>query len=98
YIKDNVPISGVNSLQHPNRQRFTIAHECGHLVLHRDLITHVVHIDKKFPVLRRDDKSATGSERIEIQANQFAAELTMPRALLLQAVKNQLIDIAGCEL
>ncbi len=98
YIKDNVPIIGVNSLQHPNRQRFTIAHECGHLVLHRDLITREVHIDKTFPVLRRDDKSATGTERIEIQANQFAAELTMPRALLLQVVKNQAIDIDDSEL
>src|SRR5216684_8249525 len=75
YIKDNVPIIGVNSLQHPNRQRFTIAHECGHLVLHRDLITTEVHVDKEFAsvVLNRDSRSALGTNDIEIQANGFAA-------------------------
>ena len=29
YVKDGKPIIGVNSLHHPNRQRFTIAHEIG---------------------------------------------------------------------
>ena len=28
---------GVNSLHHLHRQRFTIAHECGHLVLHEGI-------------------------------------------------------------
>jgi Zn-dependent peptidase ImmA (M78 family) len=31
YINEGTPIIGVNSLHHPNRQRFTIAHEIGHL-------------------------------------------------------------------
>jgi Zn-dependent peptidase ImmA (M78 family) len=98
FIKDGVPIIGVNSLHHPNRQRFTIAHECGHLVLHRERLTQEVHIDKKFPVLRRDDKSATGTELIEIQANQFAAELTMPHSFLLRILGNQTPDIDDSEL
>ena len=34
YVSENTPIIGVNSLQHPNRQRFTIAHEIAHLELH----------------------------------------------------------------
>src|SRR5580704_6901556 len=46
HIKDGVPIIGVNSLHHPNRQRFTIAHEVGHLCLHREYITQAVHVDK----------------------------------------------------
>jgi hypothetical protein len=29
-------IIGVNSLHHPYRQRFTIAHECGHLLFHNE--------------------------------------------------------------
>jgi Zn-dependent peptidase ImmA (M78 family) len=98
YIKDGIPIIGVNSLHPPNRQRFTLAHECGHLVLHRDLITQEVHIDKKFAVLRRDDKSATGKEKIEIDANRFAAELTMPHAFLLRALGNDVIDIDDSDL
>ncbi|TQF29749.1 ImmA/IrrE family metallo-endopeptidase [Bradyrhizobium sp. UNPA324] len=87
YIKDNIPIIGVNALHHPNRQRFTIAHECGHLVLHRPMITTQVHVDKEFPSvvirqLNRDSRSALGTDDVEIQANRFAAELLMPRAFL----------------
>ena len=93
YIKDNVPVIGINSLQHPNRQRFTLAHECGHLVLDRELLTKEVHVDKQFTVLRRDDRSATGSELIEIRANRFAAELLMPKDMLLKALGNQTPDI-----
>jgi Zn-dependent peptidase ImmA (M78 family) len=93
YIRDDVPIIGVNSLHHPNRQRFTIAHECGHLIFHRDLITQEVHVDKQFAVLRRDDRSTTGLEKVEILANQFAAELIMPRSFLLHSLGNHAIDI-----
>jgi Zn-dependent peptidase ImmA (M78 family) len=93
YIKDGVPIIGVNSLHHPLRQRFTIAHELGHLELHREMITSEVHVDKAFPVLMRDPKSATGTEKIEIEANQFAAELLMPEALIKQALESEPFDI-----
>lgn len=93
YVKDGVPIIGVNSLHHPNRQRFTIAHELGHLELHRQMITSNVHVDKNFPALMRDPQSATGTEQIEIQANQFAAELLMPRTLIDQALARKQFDI-----
>ena len=93
YVKDGVPIIGVNSLHHPNRQRFTIAHELGHFQLHRQMITNQVHVDKNFPALMRDPKSATGTERIEIEANQFAAELLMPRELIEQALAGKQFDI-----
>lgn len=93
HVKDGVPIIGVNSLHHPNRQRFTIAHELGHLALHREMITSSVHVDKNFPALMRDSKSSTGTEQIEIQANQFAAELLMPRALIEQALDGKQFDI-----
>ena len=93
YIKDGVAIIGVNSLHHPNRQRYTIAHELGHLELHRQLITSEVHVDKGFPVLMRDPKSATGTELHEIEANQFAAELLMPRKLIEQALDGKKCDI-----
>jgi Zn-dependent peptidase ImmA (M78 family) len=93
YIKEGVPLIGVNSLHHPNRQRFTIAHELGHLVLHRDLITSEVHVDKKFPVLMRDSVSATGTDLIEIEANNFAAALLMPKALLDEALAKIEFDI-----
>jgi Zn-dependent peptidase ImmA (M78 family) len=97
YIKSDVPIIGVNSLHRPNRQRFTIAHEIGHLVLHRELMTREVHIDKQFNVLRRDNNSTTGIERVEKEANQFAAELTMPLDFLRRAIGDHVIDIDDAE-
>jgi Zn-dependent peptidase ImmA (M78 family) len=93
YIKDGVPIIGVNSLHHPNRQRYTIAHECGHLMLHKTMITSSVHVDKNFPVLMRDNVSAQGVIDIEIQANQFAAELLMPAEMLIKALSDTPADI-----
>jgi Zn-dependent peptidase ImmA (M78 family) len=67
-------IIGVSSLHHPNRQRFTLAHEIGHLVLHE----LDVHVDKGFRMVLRDSKSATATDPLEIEANRFAAELLMP--------------------
>ena len=93
YIKGARPIIGVNSLHHPNRQRFTIAHEVGHLVLHRHLIADHVHVDKRFLVLLRDANSATGTQRMEMEANRFAAELLMPLFLLVPMLKRNGFDI-----
>jgi Zn-dependent peptidase ImmA (M78 family) len=95
YIKDGVPIIGVNSLHHPNRQRFTIAHEIGHLQLHPDFITSAVHVDKQFAesVLKRDTASTTGTERLEVEANQFAAALLMPGGILDDLLEESPIDI-----
>lgn len=94
-IKDGVPIIGVNTLHHPHRQRFTIAHEIAHLQLHRDHITSAVHVDKRFneAVLKRDADSATGTEWLEIEANFFAAALLMPRHILVQHLTASRIDI-----
>src|SRR5258708_22690641 len=83
HVKDGAIVIGVNALHHPPRQRFTIAHELGHLVLHKDKITSHVHIDKGFPAaLMRDTRSAAGTDTVEVQANQFASELLVPQALL----------------
>jgi len=97
FISEGTPIIGVNSLHPPNRQRFSIAHEIGHLVLHRNLISGKVHVDKEFRVqlvtLNRDATSALGTEGIEIQANQFAAELLMPTEWFIKALPSQHSDI-----
>lgn len=87
--KDGQAVVGVNSLHHPNRQRFTIAHELAHIVLHRAHIAAQVHVDKEFRVrsgrvLRRDTVAATGTDALEIEANAFASELLMPRQLIEQ--------------
>lgn len=93
YVKEGTPIIGVNAIHHPNRQRFTIAHECGHLILHRDQVTREVHVDKAFPMLMRDAVSAASVNEMEIEANLFAAELLMPEFLLTEALGNAPFDI-----
>ena len=83
-------IIGVNSLHHPNRQRFTIAHELGHLLLHRG---KEVHIDRIYRVNLRNAVSSQATNHEEIEANRFAAELLMPHEFLMKDVEGGYIDI-----
>ena len=67
----------INQSQHRNRQRFTLAHEIGHLLLHAK--GDRVFVDRRF---FRNAASSKGELREEIQANAFAASLLMPSALV----------------
>ncbi|HSA06774.1 MAG TPA: ImmA/IrrE family metallo-endopeptidase [Candidatus Gastranaerophilales bacterium] len=62
----------VNSTEIKERQRFTIAHEIGHFILHNELI----QANKQNIFYRGDDNSSKPEEK---QANQFAASLLMPK-------------------
>lgn len=80
----------VNASHHPNRKRFTIAHELAHFHLkHKDQDED--HIDWKFTIIRRDGKSSTASDAQEIDANAFAAILLMPAPFL----RSDLDDYVG---
>lgn len=87
---DGVTVIGVNSLHHIHRQRFTIAHECGHLLLHKG---KDVHIDRSFRINRRDGISSQAIDPEEIEANRFAAELLMPYNMIMQDLIEYDIDI-----
>ncbi len=93
YIKDGVGIIGVNALHHPNRQRFSAAHELAHHMLHVHEISQAVHVDKGIRVLFRDDVSALGTEPMEIEANAFASELLIPGDLLAAALEGGGVDL-----
>ncbi len=93
FIKDDIPIVGVNALHHPSRQRFTVAHEIGHLELHRSHLTGEVHVDRKFPVMKRDATTALGTDRREIEANRFASHLLVPTRLLKEKMQGMDFDI-----
>lgn len=80
FVSDQQKYIIVNSGHHINRQRFTIAHEIGHHVLHDEYLLQGVHVDKS--ILKRDSLSATGKDLREIAANAFAAELLMPRSMI----------------
>ena len=68
-------VIAVNSAQHENRQRFTIAHEIAHFLLHKGTN---LHFDEDFSVNYRDALSSAAKDDLEIEANQFAASLLMP--------------------
>ena len=74
-LKKQTVLIGVNKNHHKNRQRFTIAHELGHLLLHEK---GRIHVDHKFQINLRDEHSSTGISEEEKEANLFAAELLMP--------------------
>jgi Zn-dependent peptidase ImmA (M78 family) len=78
-------IIGVNSMHAKTRRRFTIAHELGHFLLHRN---EELHIDERFPIGFRSELSSKALDAAEIEANQFAAELLMPTALIADHVRS----------
>lgn len=69
----------VNPAQHPNRQRFTLAHELGHYFCHPQ---EAEHVDRDFRISWRNSDSSKGVDWKEIEANQFAAVLLMPEEFL----------------
>lgn len=82
YRKDGNAIIGVNASHPPTRQRFTLAHELGHFLLHKGAL----FVDAK--VNFRDKRSGMGIDRDEIEANAFAAELLMPEEIVTTNFKN----------
>lgn len=72
----------INSSHATTRQRFTIAHEIGHLLLHEG----PMFIDKTMRIDRRDENAALGTAPEEIEANRFAAALLMPEHMVLEMV------------
>lgn len=63
---------GVNQNHHPNRQRFSLAHEIGHYYLHRN----------HFELQDEDISHKQMKDIMETEANCFASEFLMPSTLL----------------
>ena len=68
----------IDTDDHPRRQRFTAAHELGHYFQRksRDATADIAYID------RRSDLASKGSDPSEVWANEFAASLLMPAAVV----------------
>lgn len=82
-------ISVSKHVTHDGRRRFTVAHEIGHIVLH-------------LPLLMAQAKSQTAlftlpqvpvqDDRLEFQANYFAAALLLPRAMVCSIFGGRIAD------
>ena len=80
-------IIGVNTATSQRRQRFSIAHELGHLLLHpgKPLI-----VDHSVLISKRDNLSSTGTDPEEIEANRFAANILMPHEMILHQLQQDM--------
>jgi Zn-dependent peptidase ImmA (M78 family) len=84
---------GYNATHPPVRQRFTIAHEIAHYLLHAKKNTRSQLFIDKSVTFRRDENSTTGDDRDEVEANQLGAALLMPRDLVQQEIKKHDLDL-----
>lgn len=93
----------LNGLDIPTRKRFTIAHEIGHFLLHRDYLDqgHEAVTNIKQPVVlnraSRPKVVTAEDKKREIEANKFAAELLMPKEAFEAAFEeaNNLEELAN---
>ncbi len=78
----------VNSTEHPVRQRFTVAHEIAHFLLHRTQLENGDLID--------DTMYRSGlSSAEEAAANKMAAHILMPFSLINSLVSAGINDVAS---
>ena len=82
----------IEETNHPNRKRFTFAHELGHYFLHRNLLKEQskVFVDKEdnFALFKQDWECVKDEDKeLEAEANCFAAELLMPEEFIKTAYK-----------
>jgi Zn-dependent peptidase ImmA (M78 family) len=77
--KGTTTVIGVNPSENHSRQRFTIAHEIGHYILHKG--DKNLFVDE---VMFRSDKK----DLRELEANAFATALLMPEELIDAEIKS----------
>lgn len=85
--KDNVFTIFVNQKQSVQRQRFSIAHEIGHFLKHKDEIIRKGKVDR--------ESAHSLSKEQEQAADSVAAELLMPEADVRQIVEAKQLNGEG---
>ena len=80
----------INSNHAITRQRFTAAHELGHFIYHRDLLGKGTGDTRAYRAERTPFANELIRPRHERQANNFAANLLMPREAISR------LSEAGC--
>jgi len=80
---NNQYVITVNSRQSKTRQRFTIAHELGHAILHNGLIGDGITDNAVYRANVTNPCSKIGPAE-ETEANKFAANLLMPAEAIIE--------------
>ena len=80
-------IIGINKYHSRQRQRFTLAHEFAHYVLHRHTIQNQKHQD--MALFRTNEVNS-----IETEANEYAGELLIPDAKFKECLNNGVTKIS----
>ena len=88
-LENNEATIGYNTNEHRVRNRFTIAHELGHFILHKD--DKDLFVDKDFKALFRLNNGDTSAKH-EKEANEFAACILMPENLIRREIEDSGID------
>lgn len=96
-VKNNRARIFVNANHHPNRQRFSVAHEIGHFLLHHvpSAKENNLYLDEKLDLYHRKSipTNTMVDFTLERQANRFAADLLMPKGLIEQHIDDEGLDI-----
>jgi Zn-dependent peptidase ImmA (M78 family) len=77
----------IRKTDHYYRKRFTMAHELGHFVLHKDKIGNGIDDSDKYRKFRRTNNAVGEPE--EREANNFAANILMPEDLVVEYAKDR---------
>lgn len=75
----------INKLEPEYRQRFTLAHEIGHIILG--------HTGQSYRTSDLEQYRGTLVRMKEVAANNFAAELIMPRKLVFKVLNKVILDL-----
>ena len=84
--KENAIITINSKIKYQPKLNFTIAHEIGHLIMHRE-------ISYLFSDTKQTLQQWLASGKHEIEANEFASELLMPSQLFREKIKGKKLDL-----
>ena len=79
--KNNAIITINDSINYPQKRRFVAAHELGHFELHKNL-------ERFYNCTEADFMKWNKEGNHEVEANEFAAELLMPRNIFKKELNN----------
>lgn len=91
--KEGKPEIVLNINDNEERQRFTMAHEFGHIIMHWNWLNRLNNDsrlnEENYEILfRKASYNTFNNDLKEIQANEFAAELLLPHNLIIDAIEN----------